>query len=165
MAFAWAKNASNVFPVVGALIELREKPKNGLSVSTAFQSQSATWMATYPTNPEPQCLAILQKNQMAVIIAWLSKQPKRNEYVLLTLLIVCDCDGELLPGLQTRVESSRVRAIRDQRRAGVPERTLRDGVQDRRPAIMTCMSICERKVIHRGPRTRRRTSRSCRCLR
>jgi len=38
MAFAWVKNASNVFPVVGALIE--------------------------PTNPEPQCLAILQKNQM-----------------------------------------------------------------------------------------------------
>jgi hypothetical protein len=79
------------------------------------------------------------------------QQSKRNEYVfLLTLLIICDRDGELFPGLQTRVESGRVRAIRSQRRAGVPERTLRDGVQDRRPVIMARMSICERNVILSG---------------
>jgi hypothetical protein len=151
MAFAWVKNASNVFPVVGALIELREKPKTGLSVSTAFQSESATWKkATYPTNPEPQCLAILQKNQMAVMIAWVSNNQRETNMFLLTLLIVCDRDGELFPGLQTRVESGRVRAIRSQRRAGVPERTLRDGVHDRRSVIMTRMSICERKVMLSG---------------
>ena len=44
--------------------------------------------------------------------------------VLLTLLIVCDLDGELFPLLQARIESGGVVA----RRAGIQESTLRDGM-------------------------------------
>jgi hypothetical protein len=62
---------------------------------------------------------------------------EENKYIfLLTLLIVCDLDGELFPGLQARVEPGGVRTRRGQRHAGARERTLRDGVSDGRPAMI-----------------------------
>jgi len=73
MAFAAATNASNVFPVAGALIELRKK---GIGINDILKARVATRKRpTYPTIPAPQCFAILQKNQMATVVVWFNNGP------------------------------------------------------------------------------------------
>lgn len=70
-------------------------------------------------------------------VAWLTRKENR-ERVLLTFLVVCDLNGELLPAaLQTRVESGWVSTRCGQVHAGVRERTLRDGMRERAPAYGT----------------------------
>jgi hypothetical protein len=113
--------------------------KTGVGINDILRARVATRKRpTYPTIPAPQCFAILQKNQMATVVVWFNNRPtkKTNILFLLTLLIVCDLDGELFPGLQARVEPGGVRTRRGQRHAGARERTLRDGVSDGRPAMI-----------------------------
>ncbi len=67
----------------------------------------------------------------------------------LTLLIICDLNGDLLPGLYAGIETARLAAGRCQIRAGVCERRLCDGMRSTASEMCEhhCKYITIRKIV------------------
>jgi hypothetical protein len=77
-----------------------------------IQNEIATRERSHlPNHSETTVTAKFAEEPYSCCVYWSTdkqQEPKQKINVLLTFLIICNRDGKLFPGLQTRIESGRV---------------------------------------------------------